>query len=258
MKILHVGVGNLGRGGVSTYLGSVSQGQRERGHEVGITELWPIDESASMAPEILRTIPELLAKIERFRPDAVHLHSLLPDYAGLGTNTVITAHDHSPHCPSGGRYLEVPGKACTRNFSTLGCLAGHFFQKCGSRSPRSLQSKFRITASASSFPGQWIAPSRYASEWMGRRGIDASRIHLVANPGPFTLCEPSSRELPSPARFLFIGRLVPNKGASVAIRALSEVPAPIRLAIVGEGPSQPDLVRLAADLGVSDRVDFQG
>lgn len=258
MKVLHVGVGNLGRGGVSTYLDLVAKGQINRGFDVAIVELWPIPGSTSLAPEVLHSLPDLQRKIATFQPDAIHLHSLIPEYDALGANVVITAHDHSPHCPAGSRYLERSNRGCTRPFSLLGCLAGHFWERCGSRSPRSLRNKFRITDQAPSFKGQWIAPSRYASTWMTQRGIDPSRIHLVANPGPFSLCAPPPRPIDAVERFLFVGRLVANKGASVAIEALARTAAPVRLVIVGEGPQKPDLEKLASDLGVADRVDFEG
>jgi rhamnosyl/mannosyltransferase len=55
---------------------------------------------------------------------------------------------------------------------------------------------------------------------------------------------------------LFVGRLVPYKGVEVLIRALRDTPA--RLAVVGDGPLRRSLERLAADVGVADRVTFAG
>ncbi len=61
--------------------------------------------------------------------------------------------------------------------------------------------------------------------------------------------------------FTFAGRLVGWKGMAIAIRALSE-PAlkdlPVRLMIIGDGEDKPGLVELAARLGVTKRVIFQG
>lgn len=61
---------------------------------------------------------------------------------------------------------------------------------------------------------------------------------------------------------LFVGRIQPHKGIDVAIRALAELAANVRLIIVG-GPSGPSgndeldhLHKLAADLGMADRVRF--
>jgi glycosyltransferase involved in cell wall biosynthesis len=56
---------------------------------------------------------------------------------------------------------------------------------------------------------------------------------------------------------LFVGRLVPYKGADVLLRALSVVPD-LRLIIVGEGPLRSALEALAGSLGIADRVVFAG
>lgn len=53
-----------------------------------------------------------------------------------------------------------------------------------------------------------------------------------------------------------LGRLVPYKGFDVLIRALTRVDA--HLMIIGTGAERRSLTKLAADLGVSDRVTFTG
>ena len=55
---------------------------------------------------------------------------------------------------------------------------------------------------------------------------------------------------------LTVGRLVPYKGLDVLIRAMPQTPA--RLVIVGDGPLRQDLLRLAVELGLADRVRFTG
>jgi glycosyltransferase involved in cell wall biosynthesis len=59
----------------------------------------------------------------------------------------------------------------------------------------------------------------------------------------------------------FVGRLVPIKRVDVLLRAFAHARgagAPVRLAVVGDGELRPELERLAADLGVADRVWFAG
>jgi len=62
--------------------------------------------------------------------------------------------------------------------------------------------------------------------------------------------------------FLSSGRLHPDKGFDVALRALAiasrATDAPFRYRIAGTGPAQADLERLASELGVRDRVEFLG
>ena len=54
----------------------------------------------------------------------------------------------------------------------------------------------------------------------------------------------------------FTGRLVPHKGVDVIVRALGELPADVVLLVIGAGPRLPELVDLAARLGLGDRVRF--
>src|SRR5687768_2320330 len=58
---------------------------------------------------------------------------------------------------------------------------------------------------------------------------------------------------------LYAGRLIRWKGVEYLIKAMSRlVPASTRLWIAGEGTYRGDLERLAAELGVEDRVHFVG
>ena len=56
-----------------------------------------------------------------------------------------------------------------------------------------------------------------------------------------------------------VGRLAPEKGYDVALKAFAQVRDPeARLAFVGDGPLRGDLEALASSLGVRDRVVFAG
>jgi colanic acid/amylovoran biosynthesis glycosyltransferase len=68
---------------------------------------------------------------------------------------------------------------------------------------------------------------------------------------------------PRPARagapcIVTCGRLEPYKGHHVVLRAVAALPFPVRCVVVGEGPQRRRLERLAADLGIADRVEFTG
>ena len=73
------------------------------------------------------------------------------------------------------------------------------------------------------------------------------------NPGPEVLrrAEVMKNQHGRPL-WLAVGRLVYYKGLHNAIRALASVPG--RLLVVGDGPLEPDLRRLAEEVGVADRV----
>lgn len=64
---------------------------------------------------------------------------------------------------------------------------------------------------------------------------------------------------PSPARLLYVGRLVRTKGAREAIRALTMISATdVHLDIVGDGPDRAFCEELVADLGLAGSVTLHG
>lgn len=56
----------------------------------------------------------------------------------------------------------------------------------------------------------------------------------------------------------FVGRMVPEKGADLLIEAAATLPGVWRLTLCGGGPEQERLERLARELGLGDRVFFDG
>lgn len=53
-------------------------------------------------------------------------------------------------------------------------------------------------------------------------------------------------------------RLVREKGVDLLLRAAAELPGVWRLHIAGEGPQKTELLQLARELGIADRVQFDG
>jgi glycosyltransferase involved in cell wall biosynthesis len=65
--------------------------------------------------------------------------------------------------------------------------------------------------------------------------------------------------LPGDARLVgFVGALRPWHGVDLALRALALVPDIVHLVVAGDGPIRDELVALADELGVSDRVHWLG
>lgn len=83
------------------------------------------------------------------------------------------------------------------------------------------------------------------------------RLRVIPNGVP-------DRDLPAPARELAgdsaigaVGRLSPEKGYDVLLRALAELPG-ATLTLVGAGPEQPRLEQLAGELGLRGRIRATG
>lgn len=87
----------------------------------------------------------------------------------------------------------------------------------------------------------------------------ADRISVLPNGVP--LPSDPAPVADGPARFLCLGRLVPQKGFDRAVRAFALL-APdhpdARLTIVGAGPDRAELVALAESSGAAERIEFLG
>lgn len=94
------------------------------------------------------------------------------------------------------------------------------------------------------------------------RGLRRSDIRVI-HPGvdlAFYTPPPEPRRTAEPT-FLYLGRLKRYKGVEIILEALArlrERGCAARLAVAGRGTREPHLRRLAARLGVADRVDFLG
>jgi hypothetical protein len=60
-------------------------------------------------------------------------------------------------------------------------------------------------------------------------------------------------------RVAYVGRLVPEKGVDIILRAVAALAVPWQLTVLGDGPTRPALERLAGDLALpADTVRFTG
>lgn len=102
--------------------------------------------------------------------------------------------------------------------------------------------------------------------------IPASKVTVIRNGRDLTVFRPPTAVERTTLRttlglcendtaVLTLGRLSEEKGQALAIEAISSL-APkwprLHLLLAGEGPSEPELCRKAAELGVSNRVRFLG
>jgi len=168
-----------------------------------------------------------------------------------GVPAVYWAITYKPVCPTGLKWLPSgaacdvrAGVAClTHGCITLSGFAPLMLQRSLWRRRRAV---FRMI----------IGCSRDVQRQLERDGI---ATHGVVTPG--VRVTPARPPLTGPPTVTFAGRLKPEKGADVLVRAFAlarqRVPA-ARLAIAGAGSAEPALRTLVADLGLSDAVVLHG
>ena len=94
-------------------------------------------------------------------------------------------------------------------------------------------------------------------------GADESDVHVMRNGVDLDLFRPIDRDAArrrwclSRRALLSVGHLIERKGHDLVIRALEHLPD-VDLIIAGEGPEKSRLQRLAAELGLAERVQFAG
>ena len=71
-----------------------------------------------------------------------------------------------------------------------------------------------------------------------------------------TIYTPSNAPSPSSLVVGYVGRLVEEKGLLVLLRAVAGLAGDWRLVLIGSGPLQPQIERLAASLGIAARLTF--
>ena len=113
----------------------------------------------------------------------------------------------------------------------------------------------RLAETADAFTACSGKTLRDAEAYLGHAIPGAEVIHNGANTEVFGRAEPWPRERP----YLFaIGRLVPQKGFDLLLRAYRDAGPAADLLLAGEGPDRAALEQLAAELGIADRVTFFG
>lgn len=91
-------------------------------------------------------------------------------------------------------------------------------------------------------------------------GLDFPVIPNGADIACFHPHDHAGRHEDGPARLLFCGRVVYQKGLDLLLEALAALPQDPawELSIVGDGPARPELTAQAARLGIAHRVRFLG
>ena len=186
-------------------------------------------------PESKARLDELL-RIEK--PDIAHLHNvyhhlspaIVSTLKAHGIPVVMTLHDYKVICPA--YKLFHRGKPCERcrgaNFSWC------FLKKCVKDSRlKSLICSLEIPLHRKHYNqiDRFICPSHFLIRKIQEMGFKGKCVYIPN----FTVLSPFEQTIPPPKpQILFFGRLVAEKGVSVLIEAMKDIPADCL--IVGDGP----------------------
>ncbi|MBX5489776.1 MAG: glycosyltransferase family 4 protein [Chloroflexi bacterium] len=209
-------------------------------------------------------ISTALAALERERVDLVHLHQInnghLVRAIARRWPTLYFVHNHVLTCPSGTRFLLRSGRTCAQIGPGLTCLRNAYLEGCQSRRPERVLRGLLDCHDARAFArGLMLAvDSEYMKRTLVAAGYPAERITVTP-----TVVEPIPRpsdDYPAhwPPRVLYVGQLIPVKGAPLLLAALRQLAIPATLHLAGDGYLRPALERQAAALDLRDRVVFHG
>ena len=229
------------------------------------------------SPEAKRNFQKLC---DDFHPDVVHLNNVhrqitlsILDAPYLGEHrvpVVYTAHDYVTICPA---YTMLDGEgnvcdACLEDGKYRHCLE----RRCvkGSRAKSALavaEALFNKVHGSSGKINLVIAPSFFMRSKLVEGGWPEGKVTVLQNFADDVMI--SSAPFPSGALtnrvspyLLFFGRLSPEKGVDVLLRAFDAaapgLPGGLRLVVAGDGPERGTLEAIAARLPVADRIEFVG
>jgi glycosyltransferase involved in cell wall biosynthesis len=259
MIIGHYTPGLAEPGGIAAYIRQLGRAQQAAGHEVLFFDLLRTAKSQDHRADVIycQNEAEVPAAALRRGAQVLHVHRDFRLGDPPPMPIIRTIHDHTPYCPSGGRFLKRSDQPCNRGYSLTGCLWGRAIDRCGSMRPAALISDFATTRhERRRLPHiTTIVSSQFVQRQMLRAGYDPARlVHL-------TMAAPAAARvvpLPESPRFLFLGRMVPHKGLAWLLRNMALLPRNIHLDVAGEGNDLDAMKRLAADLKLNDRVTFHG
>jgi glycosyltransferase involved in cell wall biosynthesis len=103
----------------------------------------------------------------------------------------------------------------------------------------------------------WLAVSHAVAVRLRAAGVAEGRLRVLP-PALLATVAPAPARPGGPPRVAALGRLAPEKGFDVLIRALGLLRGDVELLLGGDGPERRRLARLAHRLGLGRRVAFRG
>ncbi len=199
-----------------------------------LTPILGLQSSAS-----LRALTDLLGAVDGFNPDVLHANNLFFTTSAL---SVLAKKLHR---------LPLVVTMHLGSIDDVGGLTGSLaatYERTIAR--RILENSNHV-----------IAVSRAVSDHASALGVPRSKLSVVPNGVDTDVFRPDpSRKKGSKKRILSVGRLVPNKGIQVLVRAAPAVLAEhdVEFLVIGRGPMLAELESLARKEGVREAFSFLG
>lgn len=211
---------------------------------------------------------KLAALVKEFKPDIAHLHnisyhltpSIIDALQESGVPIVMTLHDFQMISPNYNLFLRGKVWEGTKPHRYWRCITDRCvkdsYAKSAAAAAEAATSYLRETPKKIDL---FIAPSSFIKNKFIEYGFPG-RIEVLPNPVPALYR--NAPEVKEPASntggyFLYYGRLSPEKGISVLLKAVARV-KDARLKLCGAGPEEKALKSEAARLGIEKRVKFLG
>jgi len=105
-----------------------------------------------------------------------------------------------------------------------------------------------------------VSPSLHFTKELKNRGVAKSAVTILNGVDDDAIDDNEiiGPAKPPPVRFIWSGRMLPEKRILQALTAFSRVTLDVHLDVFGSGPIKPIAKRQAQVLGISDRVTFHG
>ncbi len=195
-----------------------------------------------------------------FSPDVAHIHANnnlpLADAVCALMPTVKTIHGLDL-CPSGTKFHFATGQICTHATGAM-CLPRQVYLRCTlSKRPAVIWRQQQRTVSANAQLRRYrhvITASQYIRQLAIENGMAAERLSVI----PYYTHIPADVPHAHGRSVLFVGRLTPEKGLDLLLEALTRVPEPWHLDVVGDGIGAARERARVAEMRLSDRVTFHG
>jgi len=263
------------RGGVEAYTAWLHAGLTAAGDEVRLLtsttgsagdgradfRAWGTERPAGQA--FLQVVnPFAVAQVRRalreFRPDVALVNTFASQLSPAVLRplrtvpTVLSLHDYKAVCPTGCKLLPG-GERCRVRAGLVcwreGCLGlPHWLRD---------QARYALIRAGLRSVDRIVVGSRWMQEELARNEVPAEHVPLpVPAPGPSFRRSPAA--VPT---FLFCGRLQPEKGVSLLLRAFARLHRDMpsaRLRIVGRGPDGPAIASLIGELALGEAVSMPG